>query len=1223
MKQAILLLVFIVTSNSCICQNPDSLTVIKTVDSLMLVSDYLSSQFKFEKALDMTAEAETLVLGTIGSESAAYGKVCLNLGQIMFDQGNYLQAEQLFLKAKTLLANTLGKEHADYAISLRSLADLYAYLAEFDKAEQLYLEAMKIRSAVASDKDQADYAESVNNLANLYANQGDFDKAEKLYLESMSIREKVFGKQHQKYAESLDNLATLYDEMGDFDKAEEYYQEACDLMAKSRGKNHPDYAITLFELADFYLFTSEHDKAEKLYLKIVEIREKTFGRNHPEVAQALNNLANLYADKGDFDKAEKLYLESMSIREKVLGKQHPLYAQSLENLAILYSDKNDYNAAEPLYLEAHDIWGKALGKNHPDYAYSAHNLAVFYGEKAENEKAENLYLEAIDIQARVLGKDSYSYAFSLVNLAKVYLSKGEYGKAEKLYLEAKDIQAKNVGENHLEYSFIANSLASLYMDIGDYEKAEKFYLQAKAIRAEKLGEEHLYYATVLDNLASLYVKTGKNTQAEALYLEALKITEKAVGKDHSDYAMSLSNLANFYSKRGNYDKAYNMHLEAQKIRIKILGKNHPTNALSLYDIGNLFMEKSEYDKAEKMLLQAWQIQAAKLGKESPAYTNTLSSLAALYQKSNRIKEATLIFLELSKLNRLQIEKAATYSSENQMIAFMRKFEYDIASFQSFAQINPSVTLNQESYNINLLFNGLVLENERLLARAIAGADSITHEIYAKWQGCHRRLAKRYARPIADNKRITEVEIEAEGYEKMLIRNLPDFQKARRIPNWQDIRDRLKPGEVALEFIRYRFINSKAQETDSVLYAALLLKSDWNGPQFVPLFEERSLDSLLRLSGQRKADYVAHLYAQEERGVIAQDKPSKTLYELVWQPIDSTLKDASNVYFAPTGLLHRINIGAISINFDSTLADKYHLIELGSTRQLLDQKSRAFIDNNAVLFGGIQYEMDSSAIFATNANLDNLDLASRGQEEPLTADSSEQIARQTIKSARGGNWNYLKWTEKEVESIAPILEAAGIDTYVRKGFEATEEAFKVLGSHGPSPKVIHLATHGFFFPDPREDASIELDEEETGFKTSHNPLVRSGLLMAGSNHTWESGKPFKKGMDNGILTAYEISHLDLSNTELVVLSACETGLGDIEGSEGVYGLQRAFKIAGVKYLIMSLWQVPDFQTKELMTTFYSKWLTDNMSIPAAFRSAQQELREKYQNPYFWAGFVLVE
>ena len=202
MKQAILLLLFIVTSNSCICQNPDSLTVIKTVDSLMLVSDYLSSQFKFEKALDMNAEAETLVLGTIGSESAAYGKVCLNLGRIMFDQGNYLQAEQLFLKAKTLLTNTLGKDHADYAISLRSLADLYAYLAEFDKAEQLYLEAMKIRSAVASDKDQTDYAESVNNLANLYANQGDFDKAEKLYLESMSIREKVFGKQHQKYAES-------------------------------------------------------------------------------------------------------------------------------------------------------------------------------------------------------------------------------------------------------------------------------------------------------------------------------------------------------------------------------------------------------------------------------------------------------------------------------------------------------------------------------------------------------------------------------------------------------------------------------------------------------------------------------------------------------------------------------------------------------------------------------------------------------------------------------------------------------------------------------------------------------------------------------------------------------------------------------------------------------------------------------------------------------------
>jgi CHAT domain-containing protein len=137
------------------------------------------------------------------------------------------------------------------------------------------------------------------------------------------------------------------------------------------------------------------------------------------------------------------------------------------------------------------------------------------------------------------------------------------------------------------------------------------------------------------------------------------------------------------------------------------------------------------------------------------------------------------------------------------------------------------------------------------------------------------------------------------------------------------------------------------------------------------------------------------------------------------------------------------------------------------------------------------------------------------------------------------------------------------------------------------------------------------------------MIRSGLILAGGNHAWKTGKPLRPDMEDGILTAYEISQMNLSNTELVVLSACETGLGDIEGNEGVYGLQRAFKIAGAKYLIMSLWQVPDFQTQELMTTFYKNWLEGKMSIPDAFRSAQGEMREKYQSPYFWAGFVLVE
>lgn len=187
------------------------------------------------------------------------------------------------------------------------------------------------------------------------------------------------------------------------------------------------------------------------------------------------------------------------------------------------------------------------------------------------------------------------------------------------------------------------------------------------------------------------------------------------------------------------------------------------------------------------------------------------------------------------------------------------------------------------------------------------------------------------------------------------------------------------------------------------------------------------------------------------------------------------------------------------------------------------------------------------------------------------------------------------------------------------YAATEEAFKQMGKNAPSPRIIHVATHGFFFPDPKTEKQ---GNQEPVFKTSDNPMIRSGLILAGANHAWKTGLPLAN-LEDGILTAYEISQLDLRHTDLVVLSACETGLGQIAGNEGVYGLQRAFKIAGARHLVMSLWQVPDYQTQELMTIFYQKMLLENMPVQVALQAAQEEMRQRNYEPYYWAGFVLIE
>ncbi|MEZ4927366.1 MAG: CHAT domain-containing tetratricopeptide repeat protein [Saprospiraceae bacterium] len=956
----------------------------------------------------------------------------------------------------------------------------------------------------------------------------------------------------------------------------------------------------------------QHEEALSLNADAEKIVLESFGHKSVAYGDVCLNYGHTFFSKVDYPNAEKWYLKSTEIFAEVLGKEDPHYAKSINDLAWLYLKTGDFKKAEMFNIEAREIRERLYGKEHPDYALSSNNLALVYWKTGNYEMAEPLFIEAKNIQEKTIGKEHADYASTLNNLALLYWELGKYEKVEPLYLEAQDIREKVFGKEHPVYAKSLNNLAVLYFNTGNYKKAEPLFLEVKGIREKTLGKEHPDYAKILNGLAILYWKLEDYGKVEPLYLEAIDIQQKTLGKDHPNYAMTLNNLGELYVAMKQYEKAEPLYQEAKDIWEKALGKEHPHYAVSLNNLATLYKLLGRFDKVEPLYLEAKDIRGNALGKEHPDYATSVYNLAKHYIERGKVTEASKLLQELGNLNQLLVERAAVYMSENEILAYQKTFDGALAEYHSFTQRYQIPDLTRESYNDALFYNGLSLENNRLLARAIAGADSLTRELYAEWQDCHRRLAKRYARPIADKKKIVEVEAEAETFEKQIIRNLPAFKQARKIPTWQDVQEQLQTGEAALEFIHYRYF--KPEKSDSVVYAALLLRPGMDAPAFIPLFEEKSLDSLLLTTDVRKADYVANLYSIPDRGVIGAGKPEKTLYELLWKSLESHLSGVSKVFFAPTGLMHRLNLAAIPISPDTILADRYQLVELGSTRQLISQNDESFDKNDAILFGGIQYDMDSSAIFMANEALLHQDIVSRG------------ITEDDFGGAFGdGTWKYLKWTEKEVDAVGNILSAGGFVQQTRKGFDATEEVFKNIGSAGPSPRVLHVATHGFFFPDPKDnpEQNGEVDENEVGFKTSNNPLIRSGLLFAGANQAWKTGKPVKKGMDNGILTAYEISHMDLSNTELVVLSACETGLGDIQGNEGVYGLQRAFKIAGVKYLIMSLWQVPDFQTKELMTTFYSKWLSENMSIPDAFHAAQQEMREKYMNPYFWAGFVLVE
>jgi CHAT domain-containing protein len=414
---------------------------------------------------------------------------------------------------------------------------------------------------------------------------------------------------------------------------------------------------------------------------------------------------------------------------------------------------------------------------------------------------------------------------------------------------------------------------------------------------------------------------------------------------------------------------------------------------------------------------------------------------------------------------------------------------------------------------------------------------------------------------------------------------------------RNVQENLDEDEAAIEFVSFKLFDKKT--TDSIIYAAYLFNKRDSSATFIPLFEERQLQKLLD-SGGKSATGIAHNFY---RGIEVRDRSNlqlgTNLYNILWKPLEKYLKGITKVSYAPSGKLYGIAFQALRVDSNHLLMDKYQLQQYTSTRQIaMRNKEGPLVQaKDIVLFGNADFTMDS------------LELS--GMQKGKSDASTPNVV---TRGGGGGTgvWPDLPGTAEEVRKIATLYDKNKISSkqFVEK--DASEENLKSLS--GNSPQTIHIATHGFFIP-----AKTSSDDKGT-YHPADDPLLRSGLILSGGNYAW-SGKTPVPGVEDGIVTAYEISQMNLSNTQLVVLSACETALGDIKGTEGVYGLQRAFKMAGVDKMIVSLWQVPDVETAELMTAFYGYWI-GGKKIEDAFTQAQADMRKKY-DPFYWAAFVLIQ
>ena len=1059
------------------------------------------------------------------------------------------------------------------------------------------------------DENSLQKAEELNQEVRRLYNQGRYAEAIPLAEKNLLIREQVLGAKHLSTVTTLHNLAALYMATGAYDKAEPLYKRSLTMMDIIMGPEHPSTAATLNGMANLYSKMGAYDKAEPLYKRSLAIREKSLGPEHPDTATPLCNLAVLYYHTGTYDKAEPLYKRSLAIREKFLGPDHPDTAIPLNGMALLYQTMGAYDKAEPLYKRSLTITEKVKGSEHPDTATPLGNLADLYRDMGAYDKAEPLYKRSLAISEKSLGPEHPSTATPLHNLAVLYHHMGAYDKAEPIYKRSLAICEKSLGPEHPSTATTLSGMADLYKAMGAYDKAEPLYKRSLAIYEKTLGPEHPSTITALHNLAVLYHHMGAYDKAEPIYKRSLAMCEKSLGPEHPNTASFLNNLAALYDTMSAYDKTEPLYKRSLAIYEKSLGPEHPHTASSLNNLAVLYHNTGAYDKAEPLYKRSLAIREKVLGPDHPDTTILLRNLAVLYDAQGRNGIALALMERAQESSRKQIEQVVGFASEAQQIQFLATREYIFFTYLSLIQqrFRDNHKAIRNVLDAWLTRKGILLEAQKRIQKVLATGDNPqAQEIFAELIVVRQELARLVLGgvgkegPEAYQKHIADLTGRKETLEGQLNRLSQAFaqQRKTRIAATADVASILPKGAVLIEMARIKDFDFKTGKWGASRYLAFILSpGKGSDVSLVDLGEADNID-------QKAASFKKSLgNSKTLPDVLA--KQSNDLYRLIFAPLTSALGKSKQIFLSPDGSLNLIPFEVLQDDRGHYLIDNHTFQYVSAGRDIAGYGMIKEKGQKALLMGDPDFDLAARQ-------------ATEEKERPLTRSRQMQ----------GLTFSRLPGTKEEVDAVAAILGRATSDTYTGKA--ATESVLM----QQRSPRILHLATHGFFLSDQiwssmvdEKSRGITITARETpsGKKPARieNPFLRSGLALAGANRSLA-----QEGVTDGILTAEKILGLTLRGTDMVVLSACETGAGDVKNGEGVYGLRRAFTQAGAKSLVMSLWEVPDVETKELMVSFYQNLQSGKMNRAAALRNAALKQRETvksrygHDNPYYWGAFVFL-
>ncbi|MEO9872617.1 CHAT domain-containing protein [Ekhidna sp.] len=794
------------------------------------------------------------------------------------------------------------------------------------------------------------------------------------------------------------------------------------------------------------------------------------------------------------------------------------------------------------------------------------NISILTHAEGKYNLSEELIKQTTNYFSEEIGLKSIALASLNNNHAVIAQSQGRYTEAEKYFEEAEKIIGNNDRIGSLSHAIITSNKALLYNEIGQFEEAKSAIQKAIDMASGEIRSKGRDNVSFQINQGLIHYSAGEYAVAENIFRKIIELKEKRFAKNQTDVGNTKNYLAATLMESGNTDEVEQLLKDALSIFEKKYNRDHPAYVKTEHNLARYQLFVGNLSEAARLLESVNAKYEDFFGVKHPDYLSSLEDMAVVSWKSGDISQATNRFNRVISSNLQLVEDYFGAMSEYEKGQYWAKVRPSILKYYAFAVENgkSNPELLTEMYNIHLKTKGILLSASTKVREQILNSNDEKLKLtYNQWVESKENLIHYYSFSKAQ---LTELEIdlpaleaEANSLEKKLNQLSSSFAQSNKLPSISltEVKSKLGSADAAIEIVGYPVFDRSF--TGGRKYAFLIATLDSVNPEVVVIDNGQDLETK---------------YAKAYLNMVKLKAQDRITYDKFWRPVDEQLKGKKNIHLSLDGVYFQVNIGALQRPDGSFVSDALNLNLYSSTRDLVKSKNTEFASKKADFFGYPDF----------------------GTKGLLAA---------------------LPGTKTEIEAVSQITRTKGFATNTYMQNQATEENFKRISS----PSLLHIATHGFFLPESKASGDKVFGVEVNQAKD--NPLLRSGLMLANAEQTMGEATQGTEvnTSDNGVLTAYEVITLDLKDTDLVVLSACETGLGEIKSGEGVYGLQRAFQVAGAESVIMSLWKVSDEATMQLMTSFYKEWMGGKRREEAFF-AAQKTLRESFPEPYYWGAFVML-